>query len=856
MCDIDLKTCEKSSKYKKKDIVDLGKKCGVDPYLPNGREKTRQVICTEIVNQYSANPSSSSQSDSEDDEGPNGEDPICGISEKKCLSLDKIDGLALGEHCGVNIYSSNGKLKPIKSICKSVAKSNGGAQSPKKSPTKNDIKNMDISELKKLAKKLDIDWKGKNMNELQYIIIKKLNSIRSVSPSPVKSVRSPSRSRSPSPLALGIENMKKKELKALAKALGASEKKIDGMDKDGLIQYILSRKKSPSVSPKKRSASPRKSRSRTPQRSRSRSRSSAVKYRAADLLGKKVAELKDMAKLKGLKKWKDKTPSKMLKQDFVDFLLHVGGGGPVPKTQSPIKPVSSPKSRAELMLLKVPELKALALSYGLKKFKDKTPSQLRKNDFIDFIISNYNVKPRSPSPRPRSISPPKYKSRDLVIINDDSEDEEVVVQKVSKKKPSIRRSRSPSITEMTDDEEEVIQKSPNKKKRLPPASVRRSRSPSVRPKPPSVRPKSPSVRPKSPSVRPKSPSVRPKSPSVRAEITDDEDETPPPSVRPKSPSVRPKSPSVRPPPPPPPDPSNSPSIIVDPSVTPPTSVKIKKRPELPEYKGKNADRDLEILARRRGYKVVPVKGDGNCLFRAVGKSLRLNQNIKYSHEELRAQVVTYLTSHEEFLEPYLEYVTESGDTTPQEYAKNVKRYIKNISRSGTWGDFICLRVLSEILKVKFNLLILNTRSFQVVSNNDTFKPLIPLGFIDDYHYTALTPLHAEPITVLENEIPTPSVAPSIRPSVVPPSIRPSIAPSIRPSVVPGSVAPSPIPGPSFLQPTPSIAPQIPPPVFGKVKQLSSVNELLEIMDKVKPYVYDDISQLQKAERQIMVSLGM
>jgi hypothetical protein len=316
---------------------------------------------------------------------------------------------------------------------------------------------------------------------------------------------------------------------------------------------------------------------------------------------------------------------------------------------------------------------------------------------------------------------------------------------------------------------------------------------------------------------------------------------------------------------------------------------------LPEYKGKNADRDLKILAHRRGYKVIPVKGDGNCLFRAVGESLILNQNIKYSHKKLRAQVVTYLKSHEEFLEPYLEYVTESGETTPQEYAKNVKRYIKNISQDGVWGDFICLRVLSEILKVKFNLLILNTRNFQIISNNDIFKPLIHLGFIDDYHYTALIPLYAEPIAVLESETPTPSIGPSIippsiRPSIIPPSIgpsiippsigpsiippsigpsvvppqsrsRPSIPPSIRPSIppsigLPDSITPSPIPGPSFLQPTPSIAPQMPPPVFGKVKQLSSVNELLEIMDKVKPYVYDDISQLQKAERQIMVSLGM
>jgi hypothetical protein len=86
----------------------------------------------------------------------------------------------------------------------------------------------------------------------------------------------------------------------------------------------------------------------------------------------------------------------------------------------------------------------------------------------------------------------------------------------------------------------------------------------------------------------------------------------------------------------------------------------------------------------------------------------------------------------------------------------------------------------------------------------------------------------------------PSVAPSIKPSVVP-SVAPS-TPSIKPSVVPSI--------------KPSVAPNIPQPVFSKVKPLSSVNELLEIMDKVKPYVYDDISQLKKAEWEIMVSLGM
>ena len=882
MCDIDLKTCETSSKLRKKDVVDLGKKCGVDPYLSNGREKTRKVICTEIVNQYSANPSSSS-SESEDNEGlttnsniMDGDDPLCKLSEKKCLSLDKIDLLALGEHCGVEVYGANGNMKPTKSICKSLTRKHGSSP-PKVQQLNVDVNSMDVNSLKKLAKKLNIDWKNKDINELQYVVAKKLKSMRSVSPS-----RSLSKSSSPTRLispSAGIQNidgstspvrrindMKKKELLELAKALGASQKKVLNMDKDDLVKYILSRKKSPSRSPSPKVSPARKSRSQTPKRQRSRTPSPQVglhvspKYRSADLLGKKVAELRELAKLEGLKKWKDKTPSKMLKQDFVDFLLHVGSGLKPSKTPSPIRPLYSPKTRAELLLLKVPELKALALSYGLKKFKDKTPSQLRKNDFVDFIVSNVSTqkqKSRSPSPirykspkqrsrspsKQRSASPPKYKSKELEPTTDESEDEIVV------KKPKKKKVKSSNI-------------------KPPPMSVRRSRSPS-------------------------------KVSSIKS---------------------RSRSPSIVP------NPSNSPSLIV----TPPPSVKKQPviQPDLPKYTGDDAEHDLEILAHDQGFKVVPIKGDGNCLFRAIAKSLRLNHSTNYTHKKLREMVVVYLTYNQEFLEPYLEYVTVSGETTPKEYARNVKRYIKKISTPGEWGDFICLRVLSEILQVQFNLLILNTGLFQVISNNADFIPLIPLGFIDDYHYTALVPEGLVAPSIRPSVAPSirPSVAPSIRPSVVPgsvaPSIRPSVAPSIRPSVVPGSVAPSirpsvapgsvvpsirpsvvpgsVVPSPSIRpsirpsvvpgsvrpsvapsvvpgsvrpsvapsirpsvvpgsvrpSPTPSIAPQIPPPVFGKVKPLSSVNELLEIMDKVKPYVYDDISQLLNADRQIMVSLGM
>jgi hypothetical protein len=259
------------------------------------------------------------------------------------------------------------------------------------------------------------------------------------------------------------------------------------------------------------------------------------------------------------------------------------------------------------------------------------------------------------------------------------------------------------------------------------------------------------------------------------------------------------------------------------------SMKPRSRPlkfDLPPYEGKNADNDLKLLANENNYKVVQVEKDGNCLFRAVSKSASLNLNIQYTHTELRKMVVYFLKNNKNFLEPYIDYILRNDND--QSYIEKVDKYIQNMARPGVWGDFICLLVLSEVLKVMFKVLILNTQTFQLVSNKDVYTLEIPIGFIDEYHYTAL--------------IPTRNQMPILTPSVVPP-----------PSVVPSrSVVPS-----SSVAPSSSIAPKIPPPIFDKtIKPLSSVNELLEIMDKVKPYIYDDISQLNKAERQIMVSLGM
>jgi hypothetical protein len=295
--------------------------------------------------------------------------------------------------------------------------------------------------------------------------------------------------------------------------------------------------------------------------------------------------------------------------------------------------------------------------------------------------------------------------------------------------------------------------------------------------------------------------------------------------------------------------------------------------------GEEKDTALEELAQKFGYKVVQVPKDGNCQFNAISASLKLTggaQFKSYNHQKLRSMAVKYLKRVDDIVQLYLPAVRPDLPTdSPEQLHKSIKKYLKQLEMDGTWGDSISLLTLSEIFKVKFNLLMLNTKNFQFVSNDDSFTTIIPLGFIDDYHYTALEKLPkkiiGQPIPIQPRTPPTPQprTPPTPQPRTpptpqprTPPTPQPRTPPiqprmplaQIEPSRMPLTQIESPIMPPTQIEPSRTL--YIEPPVFKPVKPVASVNDLLKIMDTVKPYIYDDIAQLEKANQQIMVSLGM
>lgn len=83
---------------------------------------------------------------------------------------------------------------------------------------------------------------------------------------------------------------------------------------------------------------------------------------------------------------------------------------------------------------------------------------------------------------------------------------------------------------------------------------------------------------------------------------------------------------------------------------------------------------------RRGFHVVQIEGDGNCLFRAVSHQLYLTED---RHGELRAKCVKHMLLHRRRFEMFCD--------------GNFDEHVKEMRLLGTWGDDLEIRALEEIV---------------------------------------------------------------------------------------------------------------------------------------------------------------
>lgn len=145
--------------------------------------------------------------------------------------------------------------------------------------------------------------------------------------------------------------------------------------------------------------------------------------------------------------------------------------------------------------------------------------------------------------------------------------------------------------------------------------------------------------------------------------------------------------------------------------------------EIPDVDDATLDHErlLERLATY-GLAELQVEGDGNCQFRALADQLFRNPDY---HKHVRKAVVKQLKQFQKFYESYV----------PMDY----KTYLKNIKRSGEWGDHLTLQAAADRYGAKICLLtsFRDTILIEIVPKDNNPSRELWLSFWSEVHYNSL-----------------------------------------------------------------------------------------------------------------------
>ena len=103
----------------------------------------------------------------------------------------------------------------------------------------------------------------------------------------------------------------------------------------------------------------------------------------------------------------------------------------------------------------------------------------------------------------------------------------------------------------------------------------------------------------------------------------------------------------------------------------------------------------KLLLKPKGYRIDPIKRDGNCLFRAVAGAF-LGDTALYA--DVRKQCADFMEKEKEFFTPYVQIVTDDGVMV-----KTFDDHISNLRRDGDWGGEPEITALSGIFKCFFEV---------------------------------------------------------------------------------------------------------------------------------------------------------
>ena len=105
----------------------------------------------------------------------------------------------------------------------------------------------------------------------------------------------------------------------------------------------------------------------------------------------------------------------------------------------------------------------------------------------------------------------------------------------------------------------------------------------------------------------------------------------------------------------------------------------------------------KFLFDRKGYRIDPIKRDGNCLFRAIAGAVYGDTDL---YADVRKQCADFMEKEKEFFKPFVVQVIDHGDYVQ---VIDFDTYISKLRREGEWGGDPEITALCGIFNCTFEV---------------------------------------------------------------------------------------------------------------------------------------------------------
>ncbi|CAG9312101.1 unnamed protein product [Blepharisma stoltei] len=150
--------------------------------------------------------------------------------------------------------------------------------------------------------------------------------------------------------------------------------------------------------------------------------------------------------------------------------------------------------------------------------------------------------------------------------------------------------------------------------------------------------------------------------------------------------------------------------------------------EMPEYEEEPSNFQIDEAGEKPILEIVPIRGDGNCLYRSLAQILTGDQS---NHSSIRQLIADHIERNSDRYNEALQDILDS------DHRQTINQYIQNIREPSYWGGDLEISAASELFDLNIAIHSEMLRDPFIISTGENTNQTIHLLYTNGNHFDAL-----------------------------------------------------------------------------------------------------------------------